>query len=99
MKVTEAEKVVSEELVGKNGRSPGEDAAVVLYQELRAVRKRLEDAQARIASVAGAAPKQRYEHKAFEVPEWVGYVVEEKEKEGWELVCLGTDCVWMRRPV
>lgn len=35
MKLPEAIVIVSDVLIGKNNRTPGEDAAVVLYNELR----------------------------------------------------------------
>lgn len=35
MKLSQAIEVVADQLIGKNNRTPGEDAAVVLYNELR----------------------------------------------------------------
>ena len=99
MKVPEAEKIVADELVGKNGRTPAEDAAVVLYQELRAVRRALGELQDRVKAVMGATPIQIYEHQCFPAENCFGDVIFPKEKEGWELCCFGDDCVWMRRQV
>lgn len=41
MKLQEAIAYISDKLIGMNGRTKGEDAAVVVYQEMRALKARI----------------------------------------------------------